>query len=161
MEQTDSLQQTEHVTEPPTEAKETEPPEKHIISEQIITDAFSSLNYNTGLFPINIVEVLSQCAKYSASFATYEDTKWEHLDATEMATLKYGEYAKYLDNAYFVTATGKILHNPEIPNYYADEAKIVTALLLFNERDELVKSYIVYRSEEFNTCAILLATPQW
>ena len=132
-------------------------PEKHIVSDTVITDAFLSYRYNFSGFSMTLRELLPKCCPdYKGSFATYEGTKNEHLDAEEIADFESGEYKQYLDNSYFVIISGPIMENPDIPYLVTEVDVILKLLIIFDENDQVVGYSLIDECSQLQTCAILI-----
>ncbi len=132
-------------------------PEKHVVSDAVITEAFLSYRYNCSGFSITLRELLPKCCPdYKGSFSTYEGTKTEHLDEAEIANFENGEYKEYLNNAYFVTIGGPIMENPDIPYLVTEKEVILKLLIIFDENDKVVAYSMIESCSQLETCAILL-----
>ncbi len=131
--------------------------QKHMVSDEVITDAFLSYRYSIGGFSITLRELLPKCCPdYSGSFATYEETKTEHLDQEDIDAFESGEYKQYLSNAYIVTIGGPIMENPDIPYLVTEEETILKLLIIFDENDSVVGYSLIEACSQLKTCATLV-----
>lgn len=141
---------------------ETEAPTEYrtqIDAETLAKAVFSCMYdiQDTG-FSIEIGEVLDSCtAEISSDYSAYQETKNEFIASENIDRIENGQYKEYLNNSYIVRINGRILYNPEIPNYYTDNQHIITLLLHFDENDNYVGLGYREVSREFDTCAIQLS----
>ncbi len=146
----------------PAAETETVPPTtegRHEVDGAVINAAFADAEYSAGIYTLYIVDILEECARYEAEYCSYEENKGDHMSASDIAMLEQDEnYSEYLDNSYFITVTGRILYNPEIPNYYTEQKVILDMLILFDKNDKCVGYWTFKQCDEFYTCAVLMAS---
>lgn len=127
------------------------------LSDDVLKKAFSSINYSAGWFTITYEEVLKKCApNCEYKFLTYEEGKEEQLTQSQISYFEDTYSSEELENAYFAIVTGKILHNPEIPNYYTSDKEITNLLLFYDEEGNLTAYCEVNTCDEFGICASIL-----
>lgn len=132
---------------------------KTMVSAEVITDAMLSFRYPAGAFSIPLKDLLPKCCPdYKGTFAPYEELKNEKLTEEDIQKYETSNIKDYLDNAYFVTLTGCIMENPEIPYLVTENQEILTLLILFDDKDEVVGHLIIEKCRQIDTCAILIAT---
>ncbi len=129
------------------------------ISDRVITEAMLSFRYPAGAFSVPLRDLLPKCCPdYKGTFASYEELKTDKLSKEQIQKYESSNFKEYLDNSYFVTLTGCIMKNPEIPYLVTENKEILTLLILFDDNDNVVGHAIVNNCSELETCAILIAT---
>lgn len=129
------------------------------ISDKVITDAMLSFRYPAGAFSVPLKDLLSKCCPdYKGTFASYEELKNDKLTEEDIQKYESSKIKEYLDNSYFVTLTGCIMENPEIPYLVTENKEILTLLIIFDDNDNVAGHIIVNKCSQLDTCAILVAT---
>lgn len=129
------------------------------ISSAVITDALLSFRYPAGAFSIPLKNLLPECCPdYKATFATYEELKSQKLTEEQIQKYETSNIKEYLGNSYFVTVTGCIMENPDIPYLVTENKEILTLLIIFDNNDAVVGHIIINNCSQLDTCAILIAT---
>lgn len=132
-------------------------PEFHDVPEDVINDAFDSMYYTYAGFKINIRDLLDECAiNTEGYFEALREGEWlsEYLDEVDEKG-----YSEYLSTSYLVTIHGDIMRNPDVPNLYNEDVDIIKVILVFNDKDKLIDSWIAETCSDFNTCAVLTMVP--
>lgn len=129
------------------------------ISDATITEAMLSFRYPAGAFSIPLKDLLPKCCPdYKGTFASYEELKTSKLSQEQISKYETSNIKDYLDTSYFVTLTGSIMENPDIPYLVTENKEILTLLILFDDNDNVVGHIIVNKCNQLDTCAILIAT---
>lgn len=128
------------------------------ISDSVLKKALFTLERKVGPFSISYEKILTKCTKDTKyEFVSYEDGKSEYLSAAEIAWFEEN-YAEGIENAYFAVVTGKIMHNPEIANYYTENKRILCTILWFNDEEQFTGYTTMNTCSEFGVCASILCT---
>lgn len=127
------------------------------IKEETVVEALYDSRFYSGDFSISFGELLPECcADYEINYTAYNKAKNDYLEEDDITDLEEGDYKQYLDNSYFVTVSGMVMENPQLPNLLKKQDEIVTLLILFDKNDEAVSYQIVNCCSQLETCAILL-----
>ena len=118
-----------------------------------------SFRYPAGAFSIPLKDLLPKCCPdYKGTFASYEELKNEKLSEEQIQKYEASNVKEYLDNSYFVTLTGCIMENPEIPYLVTESKEILTLLILFDDNDNVAGHIVINNCSQLDTCAVLIAT---
>lgn len=129
------------------------------ISDRAITEAMLSFRYPAGAFSVPLKDLLPKCCPdYKGTFTSYEELKTDKLSEEQIQKYESSNIKELLDNSYFVTLTGCITENPEVPYLVTENKEILTLLILFDDNDNVAGHIIVNSCSELETCAIIIAT---